>query len=290
MKRNRYATLLMVLAVVGFAKVIGRKPVIMSNIGIGPVETKIGYFLTRVILSMVDFASVRDQKSYDICLKLKIKPEKVSFVPDAVFAHEPVFFIGKNDKHREQNKPRKIALNLNYNIEHPEYWDDFIHELAEGLKSIHKKNPIQIHALPMQSGFKDHNDLDLLKKFQARISEIEMILHEPTTTGDMGKIIAECDIVVAERLHTCITAAILGKPFLPLIYDVKVREMAQLLDMADYGLEIDGTFSSARFENSFLQLADQTRQVEDHLSEKVPDLRRQLKTYFHSINQRIEEI
>lgn len=288
--RNRYATLFMILGIVCFAKVIGRKPIIMSNIGIGPVETKFGYFLTRVILSMVDYVSVRDQKSYNTCMELNIYPDKVVFVPDAVFIQEPKFFIRQKEDRREQKTPQKIALNLNFNIEHPEYWDLFINELAEGLNIIHQKYTIQIHALPMQSGYKKHNDLDILTKFQKHIPEIEIILHQPTTTYDMGEIIAGCDIVVAERLHTCITAALLGKPILPLIYDVKVRELVNLLGVEDFGLEIDATFSATRFAKTLLQLSDQARQVEDHLNVKTAAIRQQLRTYFQALIRRIEEV
>lgn len=198
-KRNRYATLLMVLMVVSFAKIIGRKHVILGNIGIGPVETKIGLFLTWLIMSLVDYASVRDQISFDVCMRLKINAKKVSFIPDPVFVHEPKYFIEKNEILQNNSPVLKVALNLNYNIEHPDFWELFLRELAQGLTSFNQIRKIQVHTLPMQSGYKDHHDLEILSSFQKQIPEIEVIQHQPNTAQDIAKIIVDCDIVVAER-------------------------------------------------------------------------------------------
>lgn len=289
-KRNRYATLLMVLMVVSFAKIIGRKHVILGNIGIGPVETKIGLFLTWLIMSLVDYASVRDQISFDVCMRLKINAKKVSFIPDPVFVHEPKYFIEKNEILQNNSPVLKVALNLNYNIEHPDFWELFLRELAQGLTSFNQIRKIQVHTLPMQSGYKDHHDLEILSSFQKQIPEIEVIQHQPNTAQDIAKIIVDCDIVVAERFHTCIISAVLGKPLLPLIYDVKVREMTHLLNMQEYGLEIDGNFNAARFERTLNDLVSQARQVENSLRQKAAAIRQQLQAYFREINKRIEEL
>ena len=288
--RNRYSTLLMVLAIVSFSKFIGRKPIIMSNIGIGPIETKFGLFLAKLIFSMVKYVSVRDQKSFDTCQQMKLNNEKFDFVPDAVFVHKPSFFVQKQAPLQERNGNLIVALNLNYNIEHPEQWESFIQNLAEGFQKVHQQQPIQIHALPMQSGYKIHNDLEILTEFRSRIPEIDVLLHNPVTPQDIGKIISKCDLVVSERLHTCIAAALMGKPLLPLIYDVKVREMAQLIGVAEFGLEIDATFSATKFERTFLLISDQIRQIENHLLGKTAALRKQTGTYFQALNQRIEKL
>jgi polysaccharide pyruvyl transferase WcaK-like protein len=117
-----------------------------------------------------------------------------------------------------------------------------------------------------------------------------MIAHEPTTPQDIGQIIAACDIVVAERLHTCITAAVIGKPFLPLIYDVKVREMAKMLEMEDFGLEIDTLFNAEEFAETLLGLDVQESEVKTILHDRGTALRLKLREYFRHLNETIEQI
>jgi polysaccharide pyruvyl transferase WcaK-like protein len=287
--RNRYATLFMILAIVSFANLIARKPIFMSNIGIGPVNTPFGMFLARLILRQVKYVSVRDQKSYDNCLRLNILPPKSELVADAVFVHDPAFFVPVPQP-RAGNAPLKIALNLNYDIENPDSWERFLAQLARGLTLVHQQRPLEIHALPMQAGFKAHTDLELLQSFQTRIPDLPMIAHEPTTPQDIGQIIAACDIVVAERLHTCITAAVIGKPFLPLIYDVKVREMAKMLEMEDFGLEIDTLFNAEEFAETLLGLDVQESEVKTILHDRGTALRLKLREYFRHLNETIEQI
>ena len=283
--RNRYATLMMVLAIVSFAKIIGRKKIVMSNIGVGPIESRFGLFLVKLILSLVDYVSVRDEKSHRTCVEVGIHAEKLKFVPDAVFVHKPAFFLRKQAPLQERSEKIRVALNLNYDIEHPEFWGSFIQNLAEGLKKVHKKHPLEIHALPMQSGYKKSNDLELLKDFQTRIPEIRMFLHNPVTTLDMGDVLRLCDLVVAERLHTCISAAILGIPVLPLVYDVKVRELVKILGVESYGLEIGAGFSTNAFEETFIKMLNQKNELKQNIKKRTKYLQKQLEDYFQTLRE-----
>ena len=118
--RNRYSTLLMVLLIVLFARVIARKPIIMSNIGVGPVHSRFGLLLVKLILGQVTYVSVRDQRSYDTCRQVGISTRKLVLVPDAVFVTDPESLGHVRSADKTGSAPLKIALNLNYNIENPE--------------------------------------------------------------------------------------------------------------------------------------------------------------------------
>ncbi len=282
---NRYSTLLMILIIVTFARVIAQKSIIMSNIGVGPLQTKLGHFLAKLILSQVDYVSVRDQKSYNTCRDLGIDWDKLDFVPDAVFVHDVAFFKSKPQHKQQDTDKLKIALNLNYNIEDPANWDNFTNSLAQSLRQFHRQQPIEIHALPMQARFKLHNDLDMLADFCCKITGIEMFLHAPTTPQDAGQIIAECDIVVAERLHTLITAAILGKPLLALMYDVKVCELVKILGTEAFAIDINQPFKPATLTRKLLALNEQRPRITGALNSGALKLREQLHVYFPMLNK-----
>ena len=162
--RGRYATLLMVLLTVTFARQIARKPVIMSNIGVGPIKTTRGKRLSAWILKQVNLLSVRDETSYRTCLTLGLNPEQVHQVSDVVFVNNAQAFMGETDntpiESTAPNAPLRVALNLNYDIENPANWETFLQNLEDGLRALNQRQPIEIHALPMQSEFKAHDDLD----------------------------------------------------------------------------------------------------------------------------------
>lgn len=292
--RNRYGTLMMILMIVIVGHIIARKPIIMSNIGVGPLQTKLGHLLARLILYQVDYISVRDQKSYDTCLDLGLDPRKLIFAPDAVFVHDAAFFTAKSKtgsvkKHNieESMGKLKIALNLNYNIENPDNWERFTDNLAQSLRLFHRQQPIEIVALPMQSRFKSHNDLDMLADFRQKIAGIDMSLYVLTTPQGAAQIIADCDMVVAERLHALITAAILGKPFVALMYDVKVRELVKILKMEAFAIDINHPFNPATLTRKLLALNEQHARITDALNRRTSELRTQLRDYFQMLNQRI---
>lgn len=283
--RSRYSTLLMVLLTVTFTHWLARKPIVMSNIGVGPLRTPWGLRLAGWILRRVDILSVRDKKSYDTCLRIGLTPERVRLVPDAVFVTQPALL--KAEEHWPASKKVRIALNLNYNIENPSNWETFMQSLESGLRAFNQHQPIELHTLPMQSQFNPENDYKVLAAFRERIPEIEVHEHRPETFREAATIIDQCDLLLAERLHSLVMAAILNKPFLALMYDVKVSELVNGLGMNDYAIDINQPFAPEQLETRLSKLLDNTETVSSHLQCRSGTLRQELTEYFQTLNQRL---
>jgi polysaccharide pyruvyl transferase WcaK-like protein len=283
--RNRYATLGMILASVTFTKQVARKKVLMSNIGVGPLLSPGGERLARMILQQVDFLSVRDDKSLHTCLKLGIPAAKVRRVPDAVFANRPQALL------RLPATPPAdslhLALNLNYDIENRAAWEVFLQNLAEALIQLHAVTPLTLHALPMQSKFKTNDDLTVLKDFFRRIPAIPHVLHEPQTAQEAAEIISSCHLVLAERLHTLVLAAILGKPFFGLVYDVKVQELVEYLGMSAHSLNINQPFGAKTLQEGLQAVWREREFLHEHLTARSAALRAELDSYFGEVRERI---
>lgn len=299
--RNRYATLLMVLAIVTFARRIARKPIVMSNIGVGPLQTEQGRRFARYILRQVDVLSVRDCKSYETCLSLGLPSQRVQRVPDAVFANSPAQFapvsreevagypIPRPATHDSTLQPPvRVALNLNYDIENPANWTTFLKNLEDGLRALHASYPIEIHTLPMQSRFKAQHDAKVLAEFCARLPEIEAHQRLPTTHRQIATLIAGCDLLVAERLHALVIAAILGKPFVALTYDVKVRELIAGLEMTSYALDANAPFDPLAFQRIAEAALHKSSVIRDHLLRRSSAMRSELACYFSRLRQQLQ--
>jgi polysaccharide pyruvyl transferase WcaK-like protein len=283
--RGPYATLLMVLAIVTFARQVMRKPIVMSNIGVGPLHTPRGRQLAGLILRQVDLLSVRDARSYATCLGLGLTPARVRQVPDAVFANPPAFFGGQiatkgPARCKREGAPLQVALNLNYDIENPANWETFQQNLADALRALHAVQPLEIHTLPMQAHFKTMHDARVLAEFRNRIPEITVHLHEPQTHCDAAAIIAACDLLLSERLHALVMAAILGKPFVALAYDVKVVELVAGLEMEAYSLNINQPFAPERLQEMAVAALNEYGAVSRRLAVRSEYLRAELAEYF----------
>ena len=283
--RNPYSTLLMILATVTFAKQIARKRVVMSNIGIGPIMTERGEQLASWVLKQVDLLSVRDEKSLQIALKLGLSKRKVILVPDAVFANQPEVFIPE-PKPLPPSEKTRIALNLNYDIENRNAWDPFLSNLAAALTRVNETQPLEVHALPMQSKFKANDDLSVLKDFSKRIPQIPFVVHDPQTAQEAAQIIQGVDMVLAERLHTLVISSILGKPFFSLVYDVKVKELIGYLGMFEHSLNINQPFAPEKLSDGIKCVLEKREQISARLLKRSADLREQLEKYFDEIREK----
>jgi polysaccharide pyruvyl transferase WcaK-like protein len=285
--RNRYATLFMILFIVFFARLIARKPVIMSNVGVGPIHTSFGMFMAKIILSMATFVSVRDQKSFDTCQKVGINQKKLLLVPDAVFVNRIENISNGTPIQDGNNTALKIALNLNYNIENPDNWETFLANLAAALNHIGQIYDLEIHALPMQTRFNPQNDLQTLKSFRKQIPDLPVIFHEPSSAQDVARIISQCDLVLAERLHALVLASILRTPFVALIYDVKVEQLANYLQMNAWSVNINQPFEAAELTNKVVQLISNQEAIIAKLTTQVTKAAGQLNSYFAFVNNEL---
>ncbi len=274
--RNRYATLMMILAIVTFARWVARRPVAMLNVGVGPITTSMGRRLARLILRQVDLVTVRDPGSWELCRSLGVDARLAA---DAVFSAEPQWLLGGPPPRRHPG-PLRIGLNLNYDIANPANWDHFTGRLAEALCRIGTTRPIEIHSLPMQCGFKDHDDADVLGVFARRLPEIGFIHHRPTTHREAAQVIASCDLVLSERLHALIMASILAVPAFALAYDVKVTELSSLLGLDDHTVDINQPFSVAELEAPLRHLIDHLDEARGRLASATDRIRFQADRSF----------
>lgn len=242
--RNRHATLLMLLALVTAVRWVFRTPMLMSNIGVGPIGTRTGRFLARCILRQVTLVSVRDQASYDLAMALGCSPERTIRVPDAVWANQQATFdVGRTSRLAET---ARIGLNLNRDIAVPERWDDFMAELRQAIETVAAGRKVELVGIPMQTGFKNDDDREMLEAFFASVPHVASTIVETDDHLDIAQAVAGCDVVVSERLHCLVIAAILGRPAVALSYDPKVDELIEQLGIESRSVSVNGEIDPAQ--------------------------------------------
>lgn len=253
--RNRYATLLMILAVVTATRVIGRAPMAMLNIGVGPIRTRFGRWLAGRILNQVTLVTVRDAGSAALCERIGVRRPVVSST-DAVFSVEPEWLRGGAPRPAAETGTLRIGLSLNHDIDTPENWEHVVATLAQAVRELGAERAIEVHGLPMQSRGKTHDDATVLRDFAERIAPVPFVEHRPDDIVEVARIIEQCDLIVAERLHAIITSAKLGVPVVPLAYDVKVRQVASVLGLDDVSIDLSASFTAKQVHQAIARVAD----------------------------------
>jgi polysaccharide pyruvyl transferase WcaK-like protein len=180
-----------------------------------------------------------------------------------------------------------MALNLNYDIENPANWETFQQNLADGLRRLHAQRPIEVHMLPMQSHFKTMHDAQVLADFRKRIPKIEVHLHEPQTHREAAAIIDQCDMLLSERLHALVMAAIIGKPFVALAYDVKVAELVAGLEMEAFSININQPFDPNCIVELVNRAMGEVESMRGRLLVRSSELRGELDAYFNALALRL---
>ncbi|MCB1290040.1 MAG: polysaccharide pyruvyl transferase family protein [Mycobacterium sp.] len=252
--RWKYSTLVMVLAVVLLARLAG-KPVLMANVGIGPVDSGPGRLLVRAILKLVWLISVRDEGSFRFARSVGCSPRKLRLLPDAVWVRDPESLGDRpHPTAHSADRPLRIAVNLNKDVDAADEWDQFLNRLVVALADTAAARNVEFHALPMQCSFKSGTDLEVLEEVLGRL-DAPVHVHAPATHQDVAEIITGCDLVVSERLHAIILSVILGRPVIALPYDVKVRELAAQLGIEERCFDVSADMDSSALTAAILRTA-----------------------------------
>lgn len=289
--RHQYSTLLMILAIVTFTRRVARKPIAMLNVGVGPLRTARGLQLARMILSQLDLLTVRDERSMATCRAVGVE---AVLATDAVFSVDRDFLVGADGAPTDAAEPNRVppgddgarrirvALNLNYDIENPAGWERFLSQLALCLERLDARHPIELHALPMQAGFKEHDDVTVIESFVRRVPSVPFVRHGLSSHVDVARLVAGCDVVVSERLHAIVMAAILGVPSFVLAYDVKVRELATMLGIEQWSVDINEPFDVDDVVERLSRLVVERAPVSGHLVTRSTELRAQARSNFET--------
>lgn len=261
------------LVVIIFARVIFRKKVVMSNIGIGPLTTPTERRVVRWILSQANFVSVRDEASHRTALKLGLSPLGLYLVPDVVFANSLEKFPSNPEALSPSNSTR-IALHLNDDVEYRDRHAAFMRNLAEALNQIHADTPVEIHALNTK------DNLISLTECTSQLSHIPVVFHEAQSAQEVAKVIAAVDVVLTEHFHSLVLSSILGKPFLGLIGNFAIRELVDYLDMDAHSVDINSPHPVNELTRKIRSVFADHENIAAHLTERSALLRMKLDRYF----------
>ena len=283
--RNRHSTLLMLLALVTAVRWIFRKPMLMSNVGVGPITTRTGRFLARLVLRQITLISVRDQASHDLAAQLGCSDAKLRLVPDAVWANERQVFEAGHA--RTLGATLRVGLNLNRDIAVPERWDDFVGELRQAVQALASTRKIELVGIPMQTGFKRDDDREMLEAFFASVPSVPSTIVEADDHLDIAHAVAACDVVVAERLHCLVIASILGRPAVALSYDPKVDELIAQLGLEGRSVDVNTGFEPEDLA-AMVHAASSGKAEGERLARVADDLRSQAAPSFAQVREWID--
>lgn len=287
--RNKYGSLLMILGLTFFARYIARKNIIMSNIGVGPLPSKLGRFLAGVSLNTTSLVSFRDKQSMSLAKACNLNNKIDSqVVPDSVFVNDKDFFVNKKYLSTESGDKIKIGLNLVYDIAKPEYRGPYLNVLKETFLSLLGEKKMEVIPVPMQIDFNKNNDIVEIDNFLKTL-DIRKDSTIPKSPQELALLIDGCSLIIGARYHAVVISAILGVPIIPLLYDVKVRSLVERLQIEDYAININAEVSSVDIKNKINLLLTNRVMLSEHLIKTSSSFKKELESYFEKIRKIIND-
>lgn len=220
------------LIVISIALFFSKKVIIFAQ-GIGPINSKFGYIITRYILKKCHYISVRDYKSHELLKSWNINSDIVN---------DPVFSLPVSALPKTKTVGVQLRNSRNMN-------EEFIENLAVSVCSEFSGYDIKILSL------QDSIDLDICNRFKEIIignnPDINVSIYSNLNHNEVIEQISSCEYLIAMRFHAIITALLTEVKVLPINYDIKVANLANEFELPIIDLikEFDNQFYELKIQD-----------------------------------------
>ncbi len=193
-----------------------RKKVEIFAQGIGPINSKIGRFLTKNALKHASKISVRDTKSQELLKSWNI---------DSKLVQDPVFSLNLPQK----NLKGTVGIQLR---NFPTLTDKFLEKLAQNVREKFSDKKIQIISL------QDSIDLEVCEKFKQMLKLENSEVLSGLSINDVFEVISNLEYLIGMRFHANVVAIKCGVKTTAINYDIKVKKLAEEYNLPLIELEM----------------------------------------------------
>lgn len=206
-------SLIYYLAIIFFAKLFFKKVIIFAQ-GIEPIKGKFFQIITKQILKICDFISVRDEKSQKLLADWGIK---------SILLSDPIYSLLNEVKIKEDKKDLIIQLRDIKNLN-----KKFLGDLAQIIKDNYTG---KITVLALQKDI----DKDICQKFIIELKKKNIVANyfENDDIDETIKLINSSKYLISMRLHGLIVANALQTNSFALSYDEKIKTLVQEFNLSN---------------------------------------------------------
>ena len=210
-------SLIYYLGVIFLAQFFRKKTIIFAQ-GIGPINDKFLQKVTKFLLKKCSYISVRDEKSLALLKDWNINAELCS---------DPVWNIDLN----KIEKTEKVGVQLR---RFASLTDEFLYDLAVGINKNYSDKEVLVLSL------QNKLDMEVCTKFNDILKEINPNINskvvENTSNDEVINTIASINTLIAMRYHACLIAIKSQVKLLPINYDIKVENLANMFELNSLSL------------------------------------------------------
>jgi len=300
------------LVVVMLALALG-KPVVYYAQGVGPVRTRLGLWLTRIVSNRVDLITVRDQASRDDLLAMGVNR------PPLVVTADPVLALNPSQLNMANGTELLSALRLQARAAAAEPAETGTEPLppvdtataerkgeqqlagtvdvaSESTAAAGRRLGIVIRDWPDGNHYKKQiaaaadrfardgwevilvpfhypADVQACKEVSWLMQSPSLLVCSRQSLGDLFGLLGALDLVLAMRLHAIVMASVMRLPCVGIPYDPKVERFLELTGQPSAGSL--GNLSEERLYQVLLDTWERRQEITGRLDKVLAHLRQQ---------------
>jgi len=205
-------------------------PVMSYGLGVGPINTRSGKFLTKIVFNRFSLITVRDEESKR-CLEVAGVKRKIVTVMDPAILIEPDRKAELKDGSGKailklSEKKYKIGLAPAAMFFSEKFWPgqseryfQLIQNFAAIGDFIYEKLNAEVFLLQISPNV----DVDICQKIQQGMKNQSHLLFPGYSHLEIAGVVAKLDMIVGMRFHSIVLSAASGIPFVAIIYHYKTR-------------------------------------------------------------------
>ncbi len=253
------------LAMVLLAKLTGKKVMFYAQ-GIGPLKTFTGKTLTSYIANMVDFITVRDEKSARILKELGVCKPPVEVTTDPVFAMKPACEPDVLNVFAAEKIPFEGNRWIGLSVRDWNSSVDYLNIISRVVDRLSEEFSCKILLIPMHYP----DDLLVSRRIKNTMKSSVYIVSGEYSPRILMGMLGKMNILIAMRLHAVIMSSVLGVPSLPLAYDPKIANISEQLGLKYLSLE---EINEGNLYDMAQKLVENHKKISSLLTEKTEILK-----------------
>lgn len=234
-KIDRILVFLMILTLVLYSKFL-RKKVYFLNIGLGPISTHWGRFLSKMVCRLADYITVREKTSYELLLGWGFT-DKVSLVFDLAALMEP-FPESASIPKEDAKAILGVSITPVYEIYYNDKEKDFllVNEIAKAINAQIRRNPqLEVWLFILQGETKYYQDTGITRLLQEQLQphqQGKLIPYNPDPREMLAQV-ARCSAFIGMKHHSSVFAYLSNVPQIIIDCHPKCRAFGKEIELPE---------------------------------------------------------
>ena len=247
------------------AKILGKKTAVYAQ-SVGPLNKRDTYLL-RLLSKFTDVICARDNFSFDLLKKLKIKTTKIQQLVDAAF----LLPFNKHDRDRPSGKVAVSVRSWKHDNRDPQKYFELIKGIVGELIAMNYKIEF-VSTCQGIAGYIDDQKVaaEIVNELTPEQQKSVIVDEEYHKLNGLQEKLRQYDAVIGTRMHMCILSMINGVPAFNISYEVKGKEMYNSLGLSDFCIDYNEAPETARLKllNFILTLPACSKNLESLITEQ----------------------